>query len=62
MKKLDYHAKLVVIDLATMKPKDIRRLAIWLQAKALELGRLNLPHNKKERKNYNKLFIARLMK
>lgn len=51
MKKLDYHAKLVVHGLPTMGKKELKRLALWLE----NTGR-NL---KSEAKEYSKLFTSR---
>ena len=53
--KRDYHAKLVIYDLPTMKSVTYRRLVDWLEAKVKEMKKAKVGE-------YSKLFTARLMK
>lgn len=54
--KLDYHAKLVIYGLPTMKSVTYRRLVDWLEAKVKEFKR------EKDTKIFAKRFTDRLMK
>lgn len=56
MKKLDYHAKLVIYGLPDMKSVTYRRLAKWLEAHLKEFKR------EKDTKIFSKKYTARLMK
>lgn len=56
MKKLDYHAKLVIYGLPEMKSVTYRRLVDWLNARVKEFKK------EKDTKIFRKRFTARLMK
>ena len=56
MKKIDYHAKLIVHGLPTMKPVTYRRLVDWLAAQVKEFKKAD------DKKIYAKRYTARLMK
>ena len=55
MKKVDYHAKLVIHGLPEMKSVTYRRLVDWLTKLAKDM-------KKAEKGEYSKLFTAKLMK
>lgn len=56
MKKQNYHAKLVIEGLPTMKSVTYRRLVDWLEAQVKEFKKA------KDTKIYSKNYTARLMK
>ncbi len=56
MKKLDYHAKLVIHGLPEMKSVTYRRLVDWLEKQFKEFKKA------KDTKVYAKNYTARLMK
>lgn len=54
-KKLDYHAKLVIHGLPTMKSVTQSRLVQWLEKQVKDMKKAKVGE-------YSKLFTARLMK
>ena len=56
MKKLDYHAKLVIYGLTDMKSVTYRRLVDWLAAQVKEMKKAD------DKKIFAKVYTARLMK
>ncbi len=55
MKKLDYHAKLIIHNMPEMKSVTYRRLVEWLEAKVKELKKANT-------EDYSKTYASRFMK
>lgn len=55
MKKLDYHAKLVIHGLPKMKSVTYRRLVNWLEATVKEMKKANVD-------DYSSIYTKRLMK
>lgn len=57
MKKLDYHARLIVHGLPTMNKKTLTNLISWLRREARDFSK-----ESKDLKIYSKKFTATLMK
>lgn len=55
MKKIDYHAKLIIHNIEDMKSVTYRRLVNWLEAKVKELKKAN-------KGDYSKTYTSKFMK
>ena len=64
MKKLDYHAKLIIYGIPEMPNKTLKRLATWLYKLADDIEMTQAKESKLRTypKDYAKVFTARLMK